>query len=489
MATVINILSQQNIDGNIRERVIVRLTDPPSSIRSKRDGMKSGLIRISSIERLKRVDKNLRKDLKFWMPSPSEINVAGNTEQEHTKITEQEYDDVAECLQFIRSYGNKCIILILSHHHAQNKEVVSTFKKLPQIIALYCHKTEEGFKELRKNWFIEGQSFVRDILPRNVIGTQTKDLDKASQLLLIQIFLSELIVNLPREDEAKEDFITFCHSTYRNDPAYPTYREKIEHFNRSYNEQDVIEWYTDPESFVFRIVSKTCANLDIVTLFETRLILRDLYVRLQKLHEEQLQNLLQQDITVYRGKMMSKNELNCIKINQGLFITRHFLSTSTNKDVAIAYSGNGAIATEEVSVLISMKIDRPEMQDKPIAFIGDHSQSGSESEVMLPMGIVFRFDSIEEVRIESRYSVVINMIRGKDERQIEKNLSRFLLVAQTGATCATLGMIPFLVSTGNHQHIETYSKFMSHALKSSNPEVAQQLSAMSNSNIQPALVS
>jgi GTPase SAR1 family protein len=451
--------------------------------------MKSGLIRISSIERLKRVDKKLRKDLKFWIPSLSEIHVASNTEQEQTEITEQKCDDVAECLQFIRSCGNKCIILILSHYHAQNKEVVSTFKRLPQIIALYCYKTEEGFKELRKNWFTEGQSFVRDVLPRSVIGTQTKDLDKASQLLLIQIFLRELIVNLPREDKAKEDFITFCDSTYRNDSMYPIYREKIEHFNRTYNEQDVIEWYTDPESFVFRIVSKTCANLDIVTLFETRLILRDLYIKLQKLHEEQLEDLLKQDITVYRGKMMSKNELNCIKINQGLFITRHFLSTSTNKDVAVSHSGDGAIAMDEVSVLISMKIDHTEMQDKPIAFIGDHSQSGSESEVMLPMGIVFRLDSIEEKRSESRYSVIINMIRSEDEKQIEKNLSRFHLMAQTVATCATLGMIPFLVSTGNDQHIEKYSKLMSHALKSSNPEIAQQLSAISNSNIEPVLVS
>jgi GTPase SAR1 family protein len=485
MATVINILPQQNI----RERVIVRLTDPPSSIRSKHDGMKSGLIRISNIERLKQVDKKLIKYLKFWMPSLSEIHVAGNTEQEQTEITEQKYDDVAECLQFIRSCGNKYVILILSHDHAQNKEVVSTFKKLPQIIALYCYKTEESFKELRKNWFTEGQSFARDILPRNVIGTQTKDLDKASQLLLTQIFLSELIVNLPREDKAKEDFITFCHSMYRNHPAYPTFREKIEHFNRTYREQDVIEWYTDPESFVFCIVSKTCANFDNVTLFETRLILRDLYIRLQKLHEEQLEDLLKQDITVYRSKMMSKNELSRIEINQGLFITRHFLSTSTNKDVAAMHSGDGAIATDEVSVLISMKIDRTDMHDKPVAFIGDHNRSGSESEALLPMGMVFRFDSIKRKRSESRYWVLINMIRSDDEKQIEKNLSRFHLVTQTGATCATLGMIPFLVSTGNDQHIEKYSKLMSHALKSSNPEIAQQLSAISNSNIQPVLVS
>ncbi len=133
MATVINILLQQNIDENVRERLIVQLTD---RIGSKQNEMKSGLIRISSIERLKREDKKLRKDLKSWMPSLSEINVVSNNEQEQTKITYETCGNVADCLKCISLCGNKCVVLILSQHHAQNKEFVSTFKKLSQMVAL-----------------------------------------------------------------------------------------------------------------------------------------------------------------------------------------------------------------------------------------------------------------------------------------------------------------------------------------------------------------
>jgi hypothetical protein len=209
---------------------------------------------------------------------------------------------------------------------------------------------------------------------------------------------------------------------------------------------------------------------------------------LKKLHEEQLEDLLKQDTIVYRGKMMLKNELSSIKTNKGLFITRQFLSTSTNKDVAIMYAGDGALDENEVSVLISMKIDRTEVHDKPIAFIGNHNQLGSETEVMLSMGIVFCLHSIEEVYDESKYLVVLNMIRGEDEKQIENNLSRFHLVTQTGASCAALGMNIFLLLTNNSQHVAEYSKLMSHALHSSNPEVAEQLLTMSNINIQPVSV-
>lgn len=472
MRTTINIPQEKNIQG----RIVVQLIDPLSSIESEYDKMRSGFVRISSVERLKREDKNLRKGLKFWMPSISEINMAINNEHKWMNTTYEEFRNVAECFQFIRTCDNKSIILILSQYYGRNTEIVSRFKKLPQIVSLYCCKTDEDFEKLRRKWFIEGRRFARDILPRNVMRIQAKYLDKTSQLLLLQIFLTELLVNLPRSHEAKEDFVMFCHSKYRNDPAYSTaYEEQIEIFNREYDEQKAIEWYTDSSSFVFRIVCETCANLDIVAFFQTRLILHDLFIKLQKLHVEQLGSRLKQGITLYRGKMMLKNELNSIKNNSGLFITRNFLSTSVDRAVAEMYSGDGVLVENEVSVLISMEIDRIEMHDKPIAFIGDCSKIEDENEVMISMGIVFKLHSIEEVYDKSIHSVVIHMIRGEDEKQIEKNLSQFHLVAGTGATCAALGMIPFLISINNDQHIAEYSQLMSDALQSSNPEVAEQL--------------
>ncbi|CAF3406503.1 unnamed protein product, partial [Rotaria sp. Silwood2] len=136
-------------------------------------------------------------------------------------------------------------------------------------------------------------------------------------------------------------------------------------------------------------------------------MLRDLY--------EQLETLLQRDLTVYRGKMPSKDELHRLKITGQLFITRNFLSTSEEKCVANAFSGDGTIDDDKVSVFISIQIDRREMQKKLTAFLRGLSQIKNESEVILPMGIVFRIDSYEEDNSHSKFSVTIKMIRGKDE--------------------------------------------------------------------------
>ncbi|CAF1441855.1 unnamed protein product, partial [Didymodactylos carnosus] len=128
------------------------------------------------------------------------------------------------------------------------------------------------------------------------------------------------------------------------------------------------------------------------------------------------------------------------------------------------------------------------MQDKPIAFINEVSQIRDESEVMLPMGIVFRTASYEEVNDNSKHSVKIKMVRGKDEKQIEKDLSRFHLLEQTGVSCLTLGLAIVLKSTRNCQHVgQYYCNAMSDALKSSDTQLAEQLSALSNSNVQPVL--
>jgi hypothetical protein len=485
MATGINILPQPNRDKNLRGHIIVHLTDPLSYSGRKGKGIKSGFVRISSVKRLQREDEKLRKDYNFWMSKFPKINEVGN-ELQQLEIASAEFDNVADCLEHIGKCGNKCVILVLSHYHSQNRKTVSSFKKFPQIVLLYRCVSEIHIKKLQERWHAEDRFFVRNILPSSMIGTQIKNLDESDQLLLMEIFLINLIVNLPRDDKAKSDFLKYCRSRYEHNLVY---MEKIKHFEGKYNEENAIKWYTNPNSFVFGIVGETCACFNFSTFFEIRSILRDIYVQLQKLHEQQIQERFQNDLVVYRGIMMSKDELNRLKTIGDIFITRNFLSTSLDKNVAVIYSGDGVRKDDEVSVLISMVIDRIEMQDKPIAFIGDHSNVQDENEVVLPMGIVFCIDGYEEIQNDSTYQVKIKMVRGEKERKVEGDLIQFYLLGLTGASCPFLGMAAFLASIHNGQYVGEYCKLMCHALKSSNPQLAEHLSTMSNGNVQHALVS
>ena len=480
-----NILPQPNIDKNLEELAIVRLLDPSSSNSREKKAARSGLAKIYSLKGLQREEKKLKRNFKFSIGTSSETNDIHNEILQQAKVRPIVFCDAGACVQYVSSCGHNSVILILCDYYGQNKMLVSQFKKLPQIILLYRCITQA---ELKKRWSAENQFFLRDRLPRSVVGTNVTDLDEASQLLLMQIFLTEFIAKYPRDDKAKADFIAFCHSTYKDHEKYATYKQQIEEFNRTYNENDAVKWYTKANSFIFRLVSKTCATADFAALIKIRFFLRDLYVQLQELHKAQLETLLKKKWEVYRGKVMSKEELSRLKQKGELFITRHFVSTSTEKDVATMFLNHDETNENNVSVLLSMQLEPMDIEDKPIALIKDLSSFPDEDEMMLSMGIVLRSDSYEEVEDNSPYSVKINMVRGKDEREIEKNLSKHLFTTM-GASCSALSPVTFLESIQDDQHHRKYSKRVSDALKASDPQPAEKILAASNNNTEFKLVS
>ncbi|CAF1291405.1 unnamed protein product [Adineta ricciae] len=449
-------------EENVAHRVIVRLI----GCATNSGNVKSGLVRISNAERLQRENKTLRKELKFWIPLHSQNNEICIEMLERTRIESKEFDDLTSCVQYIRSSIQKRVVLILYNHYASNRKIANEFTKFSQIIAIYRCISEDCFSKWYTCRIFENQPLIGQFLSRRLLHTPIKQLDDASQLLLMQICLTELIINLPRTNEAKQDFLKFCRETYRTNS---TYMSKIEEFERTYDEPHAIQWYSAASSFVCQIVSKTCALMDFAAFFRIRFILRDLYTQLQQLHEQQLANLLRRDLIVYRGKKLSKEEVNRLKIKGELFVTRNFLSTSIQEDVAGMFSGEGTRNEDEISVLICMHIEQTEVQEKPIAFIGEMSFMQFEDEVMLPMGLVFRTESYEEINDDEAYAIKINMVRGNGERQIEKEQGRYRLLTETGQTGMINGMAALLKSMKNNEYVEEFNQLIS------NSELAEQL--------------
>jgi hypothetical protein len=468
-------LLESNIGENSEEYVIVQLVKP-SSDEKKCEKAKSGLVRIPNIKQLRHKDQRLRRDFKSWRSPYYQLNEVGNEESQSIRTESREFHDVASCIEYIKSCNNKSIVLILSSYYIRDKRLVSKLEQFPQIAFIYRRTSEKRFNKWLERWSLETQFFIPKILPRSVVQIRVQDIDEASQLLLMQLFFAEIILKLPRTDEAKEEFLAFCRAMYHNEP---TNLAKIEDFETTYNENDAVNWYTRPNSFIFRIVCRTCASFDLNTFFKIRFFLRDLYMQLQQLHQQQLTTLLQTDLLVHRGVMMSQDELRCMRTIGDLFVTRNFLSTTTDEDVARLFSGDGIVRERQASALVSMHIDREELSEKPVAFINEVSQISPEDEVMLSMGTVFRIVSYEEVNGDSTYVVKIKMIRSKEEQEIEKELTRFHLLAATAASSPLLGMAIFLGCTQNSQCHGQYCTLMSHALKPSDPQIADELCNMS----------
>ncbi|CAF0863288.1 unnamed protein product [Adineta steineri] len=411
MEASFNMETQSYIEENVEKHVVVELIDSGEG----QDSMSEiGLFRISCDKKLRRNDKKLMEDFRTWIPMPGQINKRRNESKYPVQAESVKFNITAECIEHLETCGRQRVVLILSGSHAQNKTLVSEFKRLPQIAMIYRHLSQEQFHQWSERWSVDSLFSGRNKLSRKIIGTPVQNLDEASRLRLIEILSNEFIVNLPSTEEAKQDFIDFCRSTYKDNAIC---LRQIEDFQNNYSEGKAMKWYTKSNNFVFYIVGQTCSTFNFTNYFNIRFILHDLYLELKNLHDEQSSMWPESFLVVYRGKSMAQKELSRLPKMGELFVTRGFLSCTTDYEIAELFSGEDQGSNDQVNVIISMWIDREEVTSKPIAFMKGESSFGDEEEVILPMGIVFRTVSYEEIdNGNSACLVRITMVRSKIEQ-------------------------------------------------------------------------
>ena len=248
-------------------------------------------------------------------------------------------------------------------------------------------------------------------------------------------------------------------------------------------------WYTSGDSFVFRVVSKVCASLDINGLFKIRLILCDLYKQLKELYNQQLEELRKNGLVVHRGVLMLKHELDAFKNIGEWCVTRPFLSTTTDESMAKIYAGHCPVNEEKVSVMMTMKIDSKQIDDSLLAHIEHVSVFPEEKEVMLFKGLVFRIESCTDLMPESTHSVHIQMVRGEAEVEIERKLRKKHLLLTSGGSSPLLSLFGLLKQKYYHQHVGIQPEQSFHNQQPSSQQVSEQFSFVTDTGNQPGNVS
>jgi hypothetical protein len=134
---------------------------------------------------------------------------------------------------------------------------------------------------------------------------------------------------------------------------------------------------------------------NIQNIFKIRYFICSLFDQLKELHEESLSQF-GENLHVYRGKVMTNNEYRKIKKSIGkLVITKTFLSTTIEKDVAHHFAGIG-LPDGKVGVIFHMIIDTKVNRTKPFAYIPSKSCNPHEKEVLISIGTIFKTLSIDE---------------------------------------------------------------------------------------------
>ncbi|CAF2116047.1 unnamed protein product [Rotaria magnacalcarata] len=135
-------------------------------------------------------------------------------------------------------------------------------------------------------------------------------------------------------------------------------------------------------------------------LYKLRFFITDVYNKLSELHNEFIQEIREHssNLIVYRGQSIATDEFRTIQANVGNIMSINtFLSTTTDKDVAIMYAGNGSERPALESVIFEINVDMAIEQSKPFANIQHMSYFHDENGVLFSLGASFRIMSVDKL--------------------------------------------------------------------------------------------
>ncbi|CAF1440015.1 unnamed protein product [Adineta ricciae] len=366
------------------------------------------------------------------------INASFNDDQvEQLKLSVKEIHnitDLDESVDFITDldYGKVFVVF----EESTKDHVVSIFNEfeLVEEIYIYCtNKTKYNHRMLNtclkyKGVFIDFPSlcqqleratkdYVRDSLTVNLISekrvstvdnVERTDDDNEFNTQEASVMYHKLIMTTlmeMKEDEPK-DMIDFCRAQYADDQSALTAVQELE---QDYQNHSPIWWYTR-EGFLYKLLNRSLREQDIYALYSLRTFIRHLYDQIFDIFVKQhvsCSTTTSTIVTFYRGQQMATQTFERIKSKMGgLLSFSNFLSTTTNRDLAVIYAGNTLNDQHLTAVLFQLDVDT-HSNEQPFAAIDHISHFGTaENEYLFAMGAAFKIDRVEKLNDEV-WSVIL----------------------------------------------------------------------------------
>jgi tetratricopeptide (TPR) repeat protein len=213
----------------------------------------------------------------------------------------------------------------------------------------------------------------------------------------------DLLLRMKYNQTDNNELISLCKETYKNNKSQ---LRIIQEFEDNYSSNKALWWYTR-ESFFFRMLNKALRvqNFDLLFLF--RSFIRDIH---QQLKHDQCERPIQ----VYRGQLMSNDELNTLKRSIGEYVSvNSFLSTSGVLKLALFYLGDTTASDDLERVLFVIDADPCNVTTASFADISKHSYFPIESEILFMIGSIFRLTEIR--RGNDQYWIIQMALCGANE--------------------------------------------------------------------------
>ncbi|CAF1091260.1 unnamed protein product, partial [Didymodactylos carnosus] len=169
----------------------------------------------------------------------------------------------------------------------------------------------------------------------------------------------------------------------------------IRNFAENYRAKDSVYWYTK-ESFVYRCVNETLRSGDIDRCYSLRFYIANLSAQLHALKYQQQKTMEKAGMTIlYRGIRQSDEELDILQSLVGTVVAvKSFMSTSRNKNIALAYASPSDWQAEDSRPLlleIHVDLNSPSIIAADITRVSNFDE---EEEVLFNIGNTFRVEML-----------------------------------------------------------------------------------------------
>ncbi|CAF0805051.1 unnamed protein product [Adineta steineri] len=145
-----------------------------------------------------------------------------------------------------------------------------------------------------------------------------------------------------------------------------------------------------------------------------RFFIRDLQQQIECLHNEAPKH--SGEIIIYRGQGLPNHQFQqMVNSKYALLSFNNFLSTSTDRQVSLAFADSACSNPDLTGILFEIKID-PTLSSTPYASLDTLSQFGdSEQEILFSMHTVFRIEGFEQIQ-DRLWQVNLSSTKATDQQ-------------------------------------------------------------------------
>ncbi|CAF1165088.1 unnamed protein product [Adineta ricciae] len=359
-----------------------------------------------------------------WLDDNTQATDNRETEQHLRSIINRlkRFRNVEECERFIKDRSTDDRIILITSGRLGRK-IVPAIHSIRQIISVYIYCMDEaGNKEWSKIYTkvkavmtqldklvlrIKADHKVQQIIEQPLcmdVFTPGNSTGSVNGKFVFTQVLIECLLRLKYNEQDKKELIKRVQKEYEGNGFE---LDNIREFQESYSPSDAIWWYTR-DTFFFKTLNGVLRTENLHMIFLFRSYIADIQHQLKR-HQ------VRKAVRVYRGQLISKNELKKLQqsCEQFIFINS-FFSTSVNDESARRFLCGNDVSENLERVLFEIHADCQTAATKPFANIQSLSDYPDEEEVLFMIGSIFRLKSVLRSNDEDMWIVRMTLCSEND---------------------------------------------------------------------------